>query len=171
MSVTTVANAGVYTVTVTNAKNCSATVTTNVEIANCLKLGDLVWNDVNNNGQKDADELGIKEVKVELFKAKAGIIDGAVIATLSTNLDGTYKFEGLEPGDYIVQITAPTGYKSSTGTNGAISGPNEPAIDPDDNVNNDDNGTTITGQTIQSQAITLTNGGEPTTDGDDNNGN
>ncbi len=172
--VTTTANGGIYTVTVKDANGCTATTTTEVKVENCLKLGDFVWNDVNNNGKVDAGEAGIDGVKVDLFKAKAdGTIDGAAIATQST-VAGKYLFANLEPGDYIVQITAQTGYKSSTGTNGSATGPNEPASDVDVTVvNNQDRGTTITGQTIQSKAITLTNFGEPAVgvDGDDSNGN
>ncbi|WP_211321279.1 SdrD B-like domain-containing protein, partial [Arcicella aurantiaca] len=168
----TTANAGVYTVSVKDANGCTATTTTTVVVDKCLKLGDYVWNDVNNNGKVDAGETGIDGVKVELFKAKAdGTTDGAAVASQNT-VAGKYLFTNLEPGDYIVQITAPAGYKSSTGTNGSATGTYEPAQDPDNNVNDDDNGTTTTGQVIQSKAITLTNFGEPINDGDtDNNSN
>ena len=82
-------------------------------------------------------------------------------------------FAGLDPGDYIVQITAPAGYISSTGKNGSVTGPYEPALDPDNDLNNDDNGKTVAGQVIQSLPVTLSNLGEPIAgvDGDDNNGN
>jgi hypothetical protein len=166
--------AGIYTVTVTNKTGCTATATTLVVIQKCLRLGDYVWNDVNNNGKVDAGETGIDGVKVELFKANAsGVIVGAAIATQNT-VAGKYLFSGLDPDNYIVQITAPAGYKSSTGTNGSATGAYEPATDPDATVvNNEDRGTTVTVQLIQSKAITLTNLGEPdvAVDGDDTNGN
>ncbi len=43
---------------------------------------------------------------------------------------------------------------------------NEPTPDPDDNVDGDDNGDTVAGAGVLAAAVTLTIGGEPTTDGD-----
>jgi hypothetical protein len=166
-------NAGTYTVKVTDVNGCTATTTTTVVIDKCLKLGDFVWNDVNNNGKVDAGETGIDGVKVELFKANPDGTLGASAAPSQNTVAGKYLFTNLEPGDYIVQITAPAGYKSSTGTNGSPTGANEPAGDPDNDIGGDDNGTTVgTTQVIQSKPITLTNFGEPDTDGDtDKNSN
>jgi SdrD B-like domain/Ig-like domain CHU_C associated len=158
---------GIYTVTVTNSTNCTSTATVNVVIESCLKLGDLVFEDKNNNGVLDTGETGIDGVKVDLIKG------GSVVTSTTTAAGGKYLFAGLDPGDYIVQITAPAGYISSTGKNGSLTGSFEPALDPDNDINSDDNGKTVAGQVIQSLPVTLTNLGEPdaTADGDDKNGN
>jgi hypothetical protein len=121
---TTGVNAGVYTVVVTNSNNCSATATVSVTIDKCLKLGDLVWDDLNNNGIKDAGESGISNVTVKLYRDtnNDNVPDGAAIATQVTTSTGNYLFTGLEPDNYIVGIIAPAGYISSTGKNGSATG-------------------------------------------------
>lgn len=168
---TTLANAGVYTLKITNSNGCTAITTINITIDKCLRIGNLVWEDTNNNGIVDGTEAGVTTpLKVELYKANTNGTLGALVATQNT-VAGKYLFSGLEPGDYIVQITAPTGYKSSTGTNGSATGAYELAPDPDNDKDNDDNGSFESGQIIRSKPVTLQNSNEPTNDGDDNNGN
>lgn len=101
-------------------------------------LGNLVWEDQNNNGVRDAGEPAIDGVLVELLSA-----DGlTVLDTYTTGLNGQYLFEDLPEGDYQIRLTPPAGFVSSTGTNGQPLGPYEPAVDPNTvDVNNDDNGT------------------------------
>jgi SdrD B-like domain len=177
--VSTLSLSGTYSVLVTNTAGCTATATTVVVVNNCakLKLGDLVWNDVNNNGKFDAGtEIGIKDVVVNLYldANNDGTPDSVTpLATTTTDATGLYKFENLAENKYIVEIVAPATYKSSTGTNGSATGPNEGAATPgDDNVNNDDNGNTFSGQIIRTKTVELTNGNEPINDGDtDNNSN
>ncbi|WP_310588797.1 SdrD B-like domain-containing protein, partial [Arcicella aurantiaca] len=167
-------NAGVYTVSITNSNGCTATTTINVVIDKCLKLGNLVWEDKNNNGVVDSGETGIDGVNVRLFvdANNDGTPDGAAIATQVTSNGGKYLFQALEPNYYIVEIDAPTGYKSSTGTNGSATGAYEVAPDPDNDKDNDDNGSTFSGQIVRSKTIQLQNFNEPTNDGDtDNNTN
>ncbi|MEA5459529.1 SdrD B-like domain-containing protein [Arcicella sp. LKC2W] len=147
----TIANNGVYTVSVSNGTGCSAVATVNVKITNCLKLGDAVFNDKNNNGKQDAGELGIANVSVKLYDSANNLV-----GTATTDANGKYLFSNLAPNDYVVEISAPTGYKSSTGTVGSATGSAEPAVAPDNNVDGDDNGTTISGQTIRTKPVTLT---------------
>jgi uncharacterized repeat protein (TIGR01451 family) len=117
-----------------------------------LALGNLVWNDIDNNGLRDAGESGVAGVKVELLDAAS-----AVLAETVTNGSGEYAFEGLTPGDYSVRISnLPTGFVSSTG--GGYEGANTP--DPDDNVDNDDNGDTVAPGVIRSKPISLAAGSE-----------
>ncbi len=125
-----------------------------------MSLGDLVWNDVNNNGVVDAGEPGMAGVTVRLLDSS-----GTVLATTTTDANGNYLFSSLIPGDYMVEIVPPSGYVSSTGTNGSATGPYEAAPDPDNDVNNDDNGTQD-GAVIRSGVITLSPNSEPITDGD-----
>ena len=140
-----------------------------------LSLGDTVWNDVNNNGLLDTGETGVAGVTVQLTTTL-----GAVLQTATTDAQGRYLFTGLAAGDYVVRLPAVNftgagvlvGFTSSTGTNGATTGPFEGALtpDPDNDVNNDDNGNVSailgSGGFIESKPITLTVGGEPITDGD-----
>jgi hypothetical protein len=123
-----------------------------------LALGDLVWEDVNNNGLRDAGEQGLPAIPVRLYT-----ITGTLVATTTTNLSGNYRFTDLLPGEYYVEITVPPGYASSTGgAPGSPTGPYEPAPDPDNNIDNDDNGTAQTNpQIIRSAPVTLAIGTEP----------
>jgi protocatechuate 3,4-dioxygenase beta subunit len=88
-----------------------------------LSLGDLVWNDVNNNGVRDAGEPGLAGVTVRLLGP-----GGAVVATTTTDAAGNYLFTALTPGDYTVSVTPPAGYVTSTGTVGSPAGPYEPGV-------------------------------------------
>lgn len=158
--------AGEYKLVETYDNGCVVTNILTLSVTKCESLGDLVWNDVNNDGSNNNGELGIGNVPVKLFDAVNPTIS---IATTTTDLDGKYLFRDLVPGFYLVEIEAPIGYKSSTGKNSSATGTFEPGINPfDDTVNNYDNqdhGTNSTGQLIRSGEIELTNLGEPTNDG------
>ncbi len=155
-----------------------------------VNLGNRVWNDVNNNGLLDAGESGIDGVTINLYydANRNGTIDGSEttpLATTTTSGGGFYNFINLDPGDYLVEIPAsnftagnalgPSGtqpaFRSSTGIVGSATGPYEAAPDPDNNVDNDDNGTTDGSGNVRSAIITLRSQDEPTADGDGNNGN
>ncbi|ACL25990.1 SdrD B-like domain-containing protein [Chloroflexus aggregans] len=147
-----------------------------------LTLGNLVWYDTNDNGVVDSGESGIANVRVELYRDSNnnGQPDLSEFVTFTTtDANGNYLFTGLEQGDYIVVIPASNfvlgqplyRHRSSTGANGAASGPYEPAPDPDNNADNDDNGTDQIGDDVVSGVITLNPSFEPATDGDDANGN
>jgi hypothetical protein len=129
-----------------------------------MSLGNLVWVDTNNNGLRDGAEVGLAQVPVELLNSA-----GTVVMTTTTDASGIYTFTGLMSGTYSVRITPPVGYASSTGTRVSSSGPYEPAPDPNNNTDNDDNGTAIIppvggtgGGSITSLPIVLTPGAEPT---------
>jgi protocatechuate 3,4-dioxygenase beta subunit len=130
---------------------------TNVDAGYCpttLALGDRVYYDLNNNGIREtATEAGIPNVVVNLYKDNNNdnIPDGAAIATTTTDAIGGYRFDNLVPGNYIVGVTPPAGYSSSTNA----------AIDPDNDVDLDDNGTNLVGTEWRGLAITLTGGAEP----------
>jgi len=138
-----------------------------------LALGNLVWIDQNNNGVLDSsDGGGLDGVTVRLY-ASDGITeipvgpDGALGTAddanggMLTHNGGQYEFSGLTPGDYIVKIDLIPGFVSSSGTNGQDVGAFEPASDPDNNIDNDDNGTAGTGPSIRvaaSAPVTLVPG-------------
>ncbi len=129
-----------------------------------LNLGNNVWNDINNNGQKEIGEAGINGATVKLYidANNDNIADGAAVATTTTDVNGVYNFTNLVPNNYIVGVTIPAGF-SPVITNGG---------DPDNDTDNDNNGTntSVAGE-VRSNALTLSCGQEPTTDGDGNNGN
>ena len=58
-------------------------------------VGDLVWDDLSNDGIQDPGEPGLEGVTVNLLNAA-----GTVLATTATNASGGYTFAGLVPGQY-----------------------------------------------------------------------
>lgn len=83
------------------------------------KLGDLVWNDLNANGVQDTGEPGIAGATVQLVRDMNG--DGLftgpneVIASGTTDANGSYSFMGLTPGlNYQVVVTQPAGYDAAS---------------------------------------------------------
>ncbi len=81
-----------------------------------FSIGDLVWNDANNNGKIDGAEAPLSGAKVELFAATGGNPTGAALGTITTDATGRYRFDGLPTGDYVVVVTPAAGFVSSTGT-------------------------------------------------------
>jgi hypothetical protein len=164
---------GEYSLTETYDNGCLVTVKLTPTITKCQSIGNLVWNDTNNDGLNNNGELGVGNVTVRLFKAKfegetpTDFPDGLAIQTTTTNsTTGKYLFQDLVPGAYIVEIDAPNGYISSIGINGSQTGIYEPAGDVNDDINDDDNGTQITPQKIRTTYILLGNYTEPQNDGD-----
>ncbi|MCK6373166.1 MAG: carboxypeptidase regulatory-like domain-containing protein, partial [Zoogloea sp.] len=79
--------------------------TPNAFCATDVSIGDKVWNDANMNGVQDAGEAGISGVTVKLLNGA-----GSVIATTTTDANGSYLFEKLAAGDYKIQVVTPNGY-------------------------------------------------------------
>lgn len=149
-------------------------VTTNFTNAIPITLGGTVFNDANNNGTFDGTESGINGVTVNLFEDtnSDGSLDGGDVqvgAATVTAGGGNYQFTGLFPGDYIVQIPQNQFALGNALSNFVTSLSPAAADDPDNDVNNDDNGAAVVGLGVASQAITLVSNGEPTNDGDTNN--
>ncbi|PWK28666.1 SdrD B-like protein [Arcicella aurantiaca] len=168
---------GTYTLTETYENGCIVIASLVPTVNKCLSIGNLVWNDTNNDGLNNNTEVGLGNVAVRLYKAKieggspTNNVDGVAIQTTTTNATtGKYLFANLVPGFYIVEVEAPTDYKSSVGVNGSPTGIYEPSISANDDINNDDDGTTVSGQTVRTNYIELSNYTEPQNDGDSTNG-
>lgn len=72
-------------------------------------LGNLVWNDLDNDGTQDAGEPGVEGVTVTLYNS-----GGTAIGTTKTDAFGQYIFNDLAPGTYSVGFSNfPTGYALS----------------------------------------------------------
>ena len=73
-----------------------------------LNLGNLVWNDPNNNGMKDAGELPVSNVLVDLIVDDGdGVFDvnkDLYWLSDSTDINGLYGFNQLGSGKYFVRI-------------------------------------------------------------------
>ncbi|HEX8626499.1 MAG TPA: SdrD B-like domain-containing protein, partial [Allosphingosinicella sp.] len=131
-----------------------------------LTLGNLVYNDINKNGVFDAGDSGIQGVSVSLYadsNNSGGWDSGDAQVGVSqlTLAGGLYSFAGLAPGDYIVVVNA-SSFNSGQPLNGKVSVAG--GADPDNNVDNDDNGIAGVaglGSGIASQTITLAYGSEP----------
>ncbi len=120
-----------------------------------LRIGNLVWNDVNDNGVADAGEAPIAGVEVQLWTANAAGDPVAQIATDTTDAAGQYLFDGLDAGRYVVAI-ADTQQAAGEALEGlATSTGNDPAPAPNDGTDNDDNGTAATGFAAISSAVDL----------------
>ncbi|MDQ7114310.1 SdrD B-like domain-containing protein [Staphylococcus simulans] len=73
------------------------------------KLGDYVWEDINQDGIQETNEKPLAGVKVTL-KDKAG----QVLQTATTDEYGNYLFNNLVNGDYVVEFETPEGYVATT---------------------------------------------------------
>ncbi|MEL6355399.1 MAG: SdrD B-like domain-containing protein [Bacteroidota bacterium] len=136
-----------------------------------VSLGSTVFLDNNNDGLQNGVDTGIAIVEVQLFDAAtmtqvltdaAGVrvFDAMDAAPTLTDANGDYHFTNLIPGDYYVVIpTAPaTAPLSSNNTGIAFT-----ETDPDDNLDNDDEGVQPggSGASVSSDTITLSIGDEP----------
>ena len=144
-----------------------------------LALGDVVWHDTDNDGvyEPQNGEVEIDGVALSLYRDSDN--DGAPDAdeylrtTESLTVSGfagRYRFDQLAPGNYIVAIEPGNfaageplfGMSTSTG--------NDPAPDPDDDNNTDDNGAQV-GALLYAAPVTLSAGGEPISEDGNNNTN
>lgn len=79
-------------------------------------IGDLVWEDLNNNGIQDDGEPGIEGVTVNLYKC----CSMALVATTTTDENGNYLFVDV-PGNiesYYVEFVLPPGWEFTIADNG-----------------------------------------------------
>ena len=119
-----------------------------------LTLGNKVFYDDNRSGMFDAGDGFASGLTVRLYNDanNDNIPDGALIQATVTNAAGDYSFTNLPAGNYIVGVVKPATY-AITVINGG---------DPDNNIDNDNNGTTLVSGEVRGMAITLASGTEPT---------
>ena len=136
------------------------------------RIGNLVWNDLNNDGDYDSGtESGINGVTVNLYadtNADGDYDSGTDVlqATTTTDANGEYSFSVGATGDYIVVLPASNfaaaavldGYVTSTGAANAF----EPAPDPDATDTDQDDSGSLLATDVVTTAITISNAGEPT---------
>ena len=145
--------------------------------ADMVGVGNLVWLETVEDGIfNPADgEGGIDGVKVELYEdtdnSGTFSVGDVLTAQTTTSGGGIYNFKSLLPGNYVIVLPASNYAENGGALNGlkVTTGLN-PIPDPDNNVDNDNNGL-LSNYKVVSQAITLSLGGEPNTDGDGANGN
>ena len=83
---------------------------------NDASLGDLVWNDRNNNGVRNAGEPGIPGVLVYIDSNSNGIFDAATERYDITDLDGSYLIDNLPAGTFLVRVDISSLPQGSTQT-------------------------------------------------------
>lgn len=77
--------------------------------AGSAAVGNFVWNDLNRNGLQDGgEEVGIPAVEVRLFT-----VDGTLVMTDTTDDNGIYNFQAIDPGEYYVEFVLPPNFSIS----------------------------------------------------------
>ena len=71
------------------------------------------FNDVNQNGKKDAGEAGVEGITVSL-KRLVFFIFPMDAGSAAANADGTYEITGLQPGLYLVEVENKSGAECTT---------------------------------------------------------
>ncbi|MBK6480912.1 MAG: hypothetical protein IPF93_22290 [Saprospiraceae bacterium] len=69
-------------------------------------LGNLVWEDANNNGLYDGGETPLAGVIVELHYYNPATMDCELIGYDTTDVNGLYLFDTLLAGKYILALSA-----------------------------------------------------------------
>lgn len=141
-----------------------------------LSLGDKVWADIDDDGVYETGEQPIAGVKLNLYEDTnldnqytPGVDQS--MGMLTTDANGMYLFTDLFPGKYVVQVD-PTNFQLTGPLDGLRSSlDGEAPVDPDNDQDNDDNGTPMSGAGVVSQAIMLMGDSEPTNDGDHDDSN
>ena len=65
-------------------------------------LGDLAWNDADQDGIQDAGEAGVQGIEVDLFPNAT--CAGRAMASDTTDVNGNYLFTDLRPGTYCLEF-------------------------------------------------------------------
>ncbi len=105
-------------------------------------ISGFVYEDANNDGVRDPGEVPIEGVIIQLFDE-----DGNLIAETTTDANGMYAFEGLEPGNYSLRQIQPEDYIDGIDTAGTVDGERRgEALNPGDEIVSIDLGWGETGE-------------------------
>ena len=140
-----------------------------------MKLGNLVWKDLNENGLRDANEPPIPGVKVLLYRDanRNGQIDVGTdpMSMTTTDANGLYCFVDLIPDKYFVRIDTSNFNAGSPLYNLTTT---RPTTMGDTDIDNDDNGSNPVNANLSkfdpaTAMVRLIAYNEPTNDSDGNN--
>jgi protocatechuate 3,4-dioxygenase beta subunit len=155
-----------FTIRVTDAYGCSSTQSCSLLVKG-LSIGDVVYEDTNFNGLRDNGEPGIKDLTVELWDPGAdNAIGGSgpnsdlMLRSTMTGALGQYHFDNLQPGEFFLRVIMPS----------PLNIPGGNPVNLDNGIDNDNNSAAQPGgpgAPVFSPVITLSTGGEPTTDDGD----
>jgi hypothetical protein len=87
---------GIHSVTVTDGNNCACV--SHITLKDPSKIGNFVWNDINQNGIQEPGEPGLGSVAIHMSGNAA--TGGAVNLTTTSDANGFYAFDGLQTGFY-----------------------------------------------------------------------
>lgn len=79
-----------------------------------VSIGDYVWRDRNGDGLQGPIDRGVRGAILRLTTSSGGTVTdifGKEVKPIITKKDGKYLFTHLPPGQYVVKITYPTGFK------------------------------------------------------------
>ncbi len=88
------------------------------------RIGDLVWQDSNENGIQESGEPGLANVNVQLLASPSL----AMVASTTTDASGLYEFNDVAPGSYILAFSLLNGYHYT------IAGQDGESLDSDANT-------------------------------------
>ncbi|MBR9919406.1 MAG: T9SS type A sorting domain-containing protein [Bacteroidetes bacterium] len=99
---------GIYTVTVTDDNGCETSCTVQLGVVPAAKVGNKVWEDLDEDGIQDPGEPGYENVSVNL----TGTDNDGNPVDLSTSTDaaGMYLFDPVPPGLYKITFGLPPNY-------------------------------------------------------------
>ena len=106
---------------------------------------------MNNDGDRNAGEPGTSGVAITLYASNGT----TVISTTKTDTNGNYTFTGLLSNTYIVGMTPPAGYSSSTGAGNAFEPRAGTFTGPTNNTDHGSAAGTTAGSEIRSAPIVL----------------
>lgn len=170
--VTAIPVKGMDTFTTTNATPTSEPTIASYDFGYYVPvtLGNRVWNDSDNDGQMDINEVGIAGVTVKLYRDDGDNVHettDALVATVVTDGSGYYNFPDINIGadtvttKYFVAVVQPVGFSASSGPN--IGNHTDPAVgDETTNIKGDD-GIPMTGLGVISQMFQIQLNNAPTT--------
>ena len=98
---------GIHTVELEDGNGCSYKVILDLVVSACNQssIGSRVWEDLNADGIRDAAEPPIEGVIVELYT-----VEGILVGTTTTDMNGNYFFGDIEVGDYYLEFKLPDDY-------------------------------------------------------------